>query len=91
VFVGIHQHFFTAGAALIDVDRGPDAAVDQFSVEDDFLVASPFELLEDYFIHTTPRIDQCRGDHRQRASLLHFSGRAKKSLWPLHGIRIHAA
>ena len=33
IFLGVHQHFFAARAALVDVDRRPDALIDQLAVE----------------------------------------------------------
>ena len=35
VFFGVHQHFFAARAAAVDVDGRPDALIDQLAVEDE--------------------------------------------------------
>src|SRR5689334_5316922 len=85
---GVHQHLFAAGAAAGDVDRWPDAAVDQAAIEDDFLIAGPFELLEDDFVHLAAGVDQRRGDDRERSAILDAASRAEKPLGPLHRVGI---
>ena len=85
------QHLFAARAAAVDVDRRPDALVDQLAVEHDLQVAGAFELLEDHLVHLAAGVDQRGGDDRQRAAFFDLAGRAEEPLGPLQGVGVDAA
>ena len=87
----VHQHLFLAGAAAVDVDRRPDAAIDQLAVEHDFLVAGPLELLENHFVHAAACVDQGGADHGQRAALFDFPRGAEEPLGARQGVGVDAA
>ena len=59
VRVWIMEQFLAARAGLRDVDRRPNAAIREFSIEYEFHVTSTFELLENEFIHSRTGIDEC--------------------------------
>ena len=73
VFLGIEEHFFAAGSAAVDVDGGPDTSVDEFTVEDDFLVAGALEFFEDYFVHAATGVDERGSDDGEGSAFFDFS------------------
>jgi hypothetical protein len=53
-----NEQFFLTRARFANVERGEDALVRNLTVENDFAVASAFELFKDHFIHSAAGIDQ---------------------------------
>ena len=64
MFLRIHQHFFTSCATAVDVNGGPNAFVDQSTVQYDLEIARSFEFFENNVVHLATRVDQCRSDDR---------------------------
>src|SRR5229473_3579689 len=79
------------GARLGDVDRRVDALFGEKSIEGDFGIAGPLELLEDHLVHPAAGVDQGGSNDRQRAGLLGRAGRAEDPLRTLEGARVYAA
>src|ERR1051326_6709843 len=82
---------FLARATLLDVDGGEQTLVHQVTVKVKLHIARSFELLEDDFVHTRARLDQCRGKDRERAALFDVTRGAEEALRLLQGIGIDAA
>src|SRR4051812_16206375 len=78
--VGVHQDLFLAGTRRIHVDGREDPLVRQAAVELDLRVTRALELLEDDRVHRGARLDQRRGDDRERAAVLDVAGRAEEAL-----------
>ncbi|EAQ80991.1 hypothetical protein DSM3645_20507 [Blastopirellula marina DSM 3645] len=91
VLFRIHQHFFTARAAGVDVHGRPNAAVDQLAVKHDLLIAGPFELFKDHVIHFAAGVDQRRRDNRQRAPFFDLASRTEEPFGTLQRVGVESA
>ena len=67
--IGVEKKLLAARSAAGQIDRRPNSSLDQTSVEHNFQIASPFELLEDNLIHLATGLDQGRRNNRERAPL----------------------
>jgi hypothetical protein len=89
--VGIEKEFFLARSRPLNVDRGKDPPINETSIEMDFHVACSFELLENDFVHSTARVDECRGDDGKASTFLDVPCGTEEPFGALQRIGVNAA
>ena len=73
------KKFFAASTGLRDIDRRPDAFVDQTAIQHDLQVSRALEFLEHDLIARVARVDQRRTNNGQRSAFLDIPGSTKES------------
>ena len=89
--LAVEQQLLVAGARGVDVDRRVDPPLGELAVEAQLHVAGALELLEDRVVHAAVRLDQRRGEDRQRAALFDVAGRAEELLRRVQRTGVDAA
>ena len=85
-----HQ-FFTAGAAVDNIDSREYPLLSQTAVEVQFHIAGAFEFFINQVVHTAAGINQAGGNYGKAAALLGISGSAEKALGRIKGYRVDTA
>ena len=78
--LAVEQQLLVASARRVDVDRRVDPSLGESPVEPQLHVAGALELLEDRLVHPAVRLDEGRGENRERAALLDVARGAEELL-----------
>jgi hypothetical protein len=63
-FIAGEEEFFSAGTRSVDIYGGPDALIDQSTIQVKLGITGAFELFEDHLIHSRVGVHQGGSDDR---------------------------